>query len=194
MPIPLGVLAVAGAGGGAAGAYDLLETTILTTNTASVTFSSLGSYSAYKHLQLRYTARVDVSSTSFEVDLFARINGVTTAGSYRKHQLRGNGSSVSSESASEDLLRFGGVPADGQTSTNQFGPGIIDILDFNSTNKLKTIRWFGGQVIFYASSTLDGYVQLVSGALQSTNAITSIQLFVNDNFVPGSRFSLYGIK
>ena len=35
------------------GAYDLLETTTLTSSASSVTFSGLGSYTDYKHLQIR---------------------------------------------------------------------------------------------------------------------------------------------
>jgi hypothetical protein len=33
-------------------AFDLLETTTLTTSASSVTFSGLGAYSDYKHLQI----------------------------------------------------------------------------------------------------------------------------------------------
>ncbi len=194
MPIPLGILAVAGAGAaGGGGSYDLLETTLISSNTASVTFSSLGSYSAYKHLQIRYTARVDVTTTASSATLFARVNNNSSAGAYDYHKLAGDGSSVASSYSNEDLLRAFQIPADGQTTTNQFGAGVIDILDFNVTTKRKTIRWFGGSLIEYGGTTVQN-VQLFSGMLASTSAITSFQLFVNDNFVAGSRFSLYGIK
>ena len=47
MPFGLGFFATAGAG--AAGSFDLLETQVLGSAQASVTFSSLGTYSNYKH-------------------------------------------------------------------------------------------------------------------------------------------------
>ena len=183
MPIPLGVLAVAGAGASGGGTFDLLETTLITTNTASVTFSSLGSYSAYKHLQIRMTVR-GASGTFPEFKL--RFNGQSST--YAYHHIRGFGSAVnSSGTTGNDYLRIGSAP--NTATTSAYYALVIDILDFSNTNKNKVLRALGGY-------TADGYddVRLQSGLWVSTNAITSIGLFADVNIASGSRFSLYGIR
>jgi hypothetical protein len=188
MPIPLGVLAVAGAGAGATGSFDLLETTVLGSNAASVTFSSLGSYSAYKHLQVRYT--VKTARTAFDIDFYQlTLNGVTTA-SYAYHHLGGNGSSVTSDNGANSSFIYPWITVPGNATTSGFGAGILDLLDFSSTSKNKTVRIFAGQTV---SATR--YLALASGFYNSTNAITSMTFtFPNANALTGSRFSLYGIK
>ena len=60
MPIPLGVLAVAGAGAAPSGpgAYELIETTLLSSAQKQITFSNLNTYSTtYEHLQIRASIR-----------------------------------------------------------------------------------------------------------------------------------------
>ncbi len=184
MPIPLGVLAVAGAGVApvpAGNAYEWLETNILTSNQSSVTFSNLNSTygSTYKHLQIRMA----VFSSSW---VAIRMNGVTTDGAYTYHELRGNGSSVSSSAnAGGQTFLLAGL---GQAST---GPTavITDVLDAFSTNKNKTIRSLAG------TTSGGNIIQLTSGAWLNTSAITSIEIrHFNASFQTGSRFSLYGMR
>jgi hypothetical protein len=187
MPIPLGIIAVAGAGAaGAAGAYDLLETTVLGSNTASVTFSSLGSYSDYKHLQIRATIR---TARSINGDFhYIRFNS-DTGSNYAYHELVGQGSSVaSSASTSQTYIQYSRAP--GTTNTaNVFSSAVIDILDFNNSSKNTTIRSLSG----YEAAT--DAISLFSGVWLSTAAVTSITLLQPSfNTLAGSRFSLYGIK
>ena len=73
---------------------------------------------------------------------------------------------------------------------NAFGAGVYDILDPYSTTKNKTTRLFGGRGFV----TGDHKIVLASGLWRNTASVTSIDLVANDNFVTGSRFSLYGIK
>jgi hypothetical protein len=185
MPIPLGILAVAGAGGGAAaGAYEQIETQILTGTTTSITFSSIPS--TYKHLQIRAVVRGGTAATNDRPIL--RLNGVTTS-SYAEHRLVGAGSGVNSTgAASQDKIQHGLIPGNSGT-TNSYAAMIIDILDSSVTTKNKTIRTLmGGHWNSFE-------IALVSGALFSTNAITSATLGTNNgSFATGSRFSLYGIK
>jgi hypothetical protein len=189
MPIPLGVLAVAGAGAaGGGGSFDLLETTLISTNTASVTFSNLNTYADYKHLQVRYTARND-TTTSGAITM--RMNGVSTS-SYSFHYLYGTGTSVLSFGTSNQTgLRSGLIiPSDGRTSN--YGPSIIDILDFSNTSKNTTIKAFYGIQDGLGASN---EIALASGAFLNTAAITSLNFTPPaGNFVSGSRFSLYGIR
>jgi len=166
-----------------AGAYDLLETTTLTSSASSVTFSGLGSYSNYAHLQLRMVIRGG-SSDNFSYTL----NGDTSS-IYALHRIRGNGSSVTAY-ASTSASSAGGyeMPTSGYVS-GAFGAIVMDILDFSSTSKNTTVRGL------YGHAADGNRVGLVSNLYASTDAITS---FTTDGggggFGSGCRFSLYGIK
>lgn len=183
----LGILN-AQAAGGAAGAYDLLETQVLSSSASSVTFTGLGSYSDYKHLQIRATYKED--ATGFYSGLL-RVQFNSDSGSnYASHRLNGTGSTVSSgaltSQTSIDALRS---PTTDVTA-GAFGGGVIDILDFSSASKNTTLRSLSG---FAAEGVSIG---LLSGLYISTSAITSISLIpaFGTNIVTGSRFSLYGVK
>lgn len=180
MLIPLGFLAVSGV---SAGSFDLLETQVLGSSTASVTFSSLGTYSNYKHLQIRVAARTDRSGAADD-NVIMRFNG-DSGSNYSCHNLRGNGSSVISGALTNETKIV--ARAIGGNDGN-FGAVVIDILDAFETTKYKTSRSLGG----YATNI----VELGSGSWRNTAALTSILLDqdVGSNFLTGSRFSLYGIK
>jgi hypothetical protein len=189
MPIPLGILAVAGAGApAAAGAYDLLETTVLGSAAASVTFSSLDSYSNYKHLQIRLAAQS--SRTAFDIDEVDLTFNSDTGANYAYHNLYGEGSSVLSGGAySVNSIAIGQVSTS-LTSANAFSSNVIDILDFNSSSKNTTVRSLSGMI-----GTTRYRARLSSGVWLNTASVTSIRLLCGSaNFVAGSRFSLYGIK
>ena len=177
----------------AAGSYDLLATTILTSATSSVTFSSLGDYAAdYQHLQIRCVTRGSDGATAFE-NVRARFNG-DTGNNYVWHLLSGNGSSVLSETAGANQSNIlAGVSAGGSQPANLFVPAVIDILDFANTSKNTTIRHLSGGP---RPTGGENRVSLGSGAWLNTAALTSILLFPQaaPNFVSGSRFSLYGIR
>jgi hypothetical protein len=177
----LGIFSAAGAGGAVADtSYELIETSIVSgASTSTVTFSSLGSYSGtYKHLQVRAVA----SSAASNNDARIRLNGITSA-SYSHHNLVGTGSSVVSAASTSD------------TSINAFylggtavGAAVIDILDAYSTTKNKTVRLLQG-------NTGSTRVALSSGALLTTDSITSVSLLSNAGvWAAGSRFSIYGLK
>jgi len=196
MPIPLGVLAVAGAGAGpvvAGNAYEWLETQVLGTAVASISFSNLNTNygSTYQHLQIRMVARSDEVGSGNLRDLRIRTNG-DTAGNYAAHVLRGDGAAVSSNAASSQTsvataMALFPRPDNG---TNQYGAAIIDFLDAFETTKYKTIRVLGG-----AKPTGEDQIFLGSGLWQNSNALTSITLFANSgNLAVDSRFSLYGLR
>lgn len=183
MPFGLGFFATAGAGG-AAGSFDLLETQVLGSNTASVTFSSLSTYSNYQHFQLRVTARMSFSDP--ERSLVLRFNA-DTASNYNNHGLFGNGSSAGSFYFADTYISIGSFPAANATA-NAFGPGVIDILDPYETTKNKTVRSLAG-------TPTTPQISLRSGLWRNTAAVSSITLLdPTSNLVTGSRFSLYGIK
>jgi len=182
----LGILNSQAAGGGAGATdFDLLETTTLASAASSVTFSGLGSYSDYKHLQIRTLQRTTGTGTGVG-DIIINFNSDTSA-SYARHRLGGNGSSVfSGASTSVTSLTYGQTtPRDGEPA-GVFGSGVMDILDFSSTNKNTTTRFFTGAL---------NHIRLFSGLFFKTDAITSIT-FADQagDFATGSRFSLYGVK
>lgn len=189
MLIPMGILAASGAGA-LPPAYDLISTSLISTTTASVTFSSLPT--EYTHLQIRWTGRS--SRVDYQDQTAIRLNGITT-NTYYSHILRGNGSQVTS--SYQDIFNII-FPTNGfdlfasQESSNLFGGGIIDILDFNSSTKRKTVRMLSG----IAGGTQAREIILTSGInSSSTAALTSITFFPrNGSWLSGSRISIYGIK
>ena len=185
-PIPLGILDFPT---GAAGAYDLLETQILTSSAASVTFTGLGSYTDYKHLQIRSVQRSTNAIDNIS-NVYLRFNS-DTGSNYALHWLEGDGSSVSSAAFTSQIriqIRRA-LPRDGATA-NSFGASVIDILDFADSNKYTTIRALGG-----VNTASNSNIALGSGLWMNTNAITSLELASSSSdFAIGSRFSLYGVR
>ena len=190
MPIPLGVLAVAGAGAPVANAYELLETEILAGTAASVTFSNLNSTygSTYQHLQLRIVGRSSGQSGTGYAASYIRINNDSTTANYKNHLLYGDGSSTGSSTwtITSDGFRYADISGSSSTA-DAFTPVIVDILDPFETTKNTTFRSFNG-------NTNAPIVMLSSAAWFDTAAVDEIRLVTVSNFVAGSRFSLYGLR
>jgi hypothetical protein len=185
MLIPFGILSAAGISSD----YELIETQILGTAAASVTFSGLAAYAdTYKHLQIRATIRTNRTGQSGDIFGF-RFNG-DTGSNYNAHELAGTGSAVvSGRSGSQTSMWVVYVAATSQAANN-FTAMITDITDAFSSTKNTTARSFLG------IGDSDRQVVLMSGLWRNTASLTSIQMFgVNSASVAvGSRFSLYGIK
>lgn len=188
MPIPLGILAASRVQA-SAGAFDLLETQLISSQTGSVTFSSLSSYaSTYQHLQIRLTVRGTrpANGDGFSI----RFNG-DTGTNYSRHAINGFGSG-SPESYGVANQSYGDAGACPGTSSpgGTFAATVIDILDPFETTKFKTTRTLTGQ------PGAQFQVGVGSGNWRSTNAVSSITLFVQsgNDIAASSRFSLYGIR
>lgn len=165
----------------------LIAETVLTSTTASVTFdvSSLAAL-GYKHLQIRYAGRSNRGDT--DSILTIAFNGATST--YRSHYLYGNGSTAISADYSGAFIRTYAGLAGATLTSDVFSAGVIDIADFSSATKNKTVRSFVG-----ICHTSYPRITLNSGAWFNTAAITSITL--TDEFstmIAGSRFSLYASK
>ena len=169
--------------------FDLLETQVLASSAASVSFTSLSTYAAdYQHLQLRIVARSARSSTSS--DMYLKFNGDAGA-NYSQHYMRGDGSAM--ESANLQISGTNGIrmyqTLTAATNTaNSFAATVVDIINPFESTKNTTARFLSG---FTGSLNR---VLLESGAWLSTDAVTSITLteYLGSNIVTGSRFSLYG--
>jgi hypothetical protein len=169
------------------GAYQLLETVVLTSSQASVEFTNLaGKYSAdYKHLQIRGAIRAPNSGT-FRMFLM-RFNG-DTAANYSSHLLYSDGPGSLSDGTKTSM--WWSYSAAGSSPANAFGGVVTDILDAFETTKNKQIRTLGGGPNGY------NLLNLVSGSWRNTSAVTSITLLNQDGdgFAAGSRISIYGIR
>lgn len=168
--------------------FELLESTILSTTASSVGFSSLNTYTGYRHLQVRFSCRNDVT-TSGAIAL--RMNN-DSGSNYSYRFIYGTGTSVTSfGSGGQTLLRAGlTIPSDGRASN--FAPSIIDILDYASTNKNTTIRVLYG---LQDGTGASNEIAIASGAWYNTAAVTSLTFTPPaGNFVAGTRFSIYGVK
>tara|TARA_R110001592_G_scaffold100168_3_gene284518 strand:+ start:2972 stop:3550 length:579 start_codon:yes stop_codon:yes gene_type:complete len=185
----LGILNSQAAGGGG-GAFDLLETyDVTTTGVDEIDFTGLSSYSDYQHLQLRYVAGLETTDTS-PITLLFRLNS-DSGSNYAWHHLMGNSGSVtsSSGSATSYIQLQKALDTDSDTS-DQFGAGVVDFLDFSSTNKNTTLRGLFGSTL-----STDPAVALASGLWNNTAAVTTINIIRTGlNFAVGSRFSIYGTK
>jgi hypothetical protein len=165
---------------------DILQEIILGESTSSVTFESLSQYaSTYQHLQVRMVIRSDRAASD---DWANFIYNSDTGSNYSQHSMRGNGSTVSAVAvATSSNTQWAAVTAAATTTTNVFGPAVVDILDPFDTSKNTTLR------------TLHGFpnaVYLSSGAWYDTDALTSIEIkpIFGSNWVSGSRFTLIGLK
>jgi hypothetical protein len=191
MLIPFGVFSAGAGATTPSSSFELISTAFGTGSSSVITFSSIPS--TYKHLQIRLVAR---GTSNYNGYLQIQFNG-DAASNYSWHALNGgdNGSNVLSQagSSASSILRnnyFDDIPSASNT-TDAYGGGVVDVLDYGSTAKFKTVKQLFGKNSDY------GYiVGLSSGSWRSTSAITSITLTGSDlgNFTTQSRFSLYGIK
>lgn len=166
---------------------ELIASTIVSnTSTNTVIFNVSSLSSSYKHLQIRSTGRsTQALSDSIQ---WIRFNGDTGA-NYSYHWITGNGTTVSSNGGTSTTLIRAGTDIGSTSSGSIFGANIIDILDPFSSTKNKTVRSLSGAI------GATSQIFLLSGSWMSTAAVTSIYVYVNnENWVPGTRISLYGIK
>jgi hypothetical protein len=168
--------------------YESIASATGTGSSATITFSSIPS--TYKHLQIRWIARSTFSSSS-AIAIKVYVNSDTGA-NYAYHQIFGDGvSATATGSASQTEISLGGACAGNSMTSGIMGTGILDIADYASTSKTKTLRLTTG----IDSNTSAGSIRLSSALWNSTTAMSSISFETNNgNFGTTSTFALYGIK
>lgn len=172
----------------ATGSYESIASQTLSSSQASITFSSIPS--TYQHLQIRAISQ-DTNNNNFPSVYYLEFNGSATA-VYDTHFLWGNGTAANANNQLNGAyISFENSQTRAYTGmTDAFGASIIDIHDYASTNKNKTVRAFTG-----AEANAAGYcVNLISGCWRNTSAISSIKLTSGNSFSAKTVFSLYGIK
>jgi hypothetical protein len=153
--------------------------------TSTITFSSIPS--TYKHLQIRGLVR-DGAATTYSYYKI-RFNS-DTGSNYRDHLIFGNGSIRGADTYNLTYHNLDGI-AGGAASAGIFGSTIVDILDYTSTTKNKTLRALVG-----TDRNGAGEIYFNSGLYYATPvAISTITLTPGTgNFAEYSSFALYGIK
>lgn len=171
--------------------YDLLETATLTEIQATVNFSNLISAygSSYQHLQIRYVAK-DNRNFYNTSGWYMQFNN-DSGSNYTGHVLYGDGSAANSYNDAawtNASLVIAANSASNNSETGQFAAGIVDILDPFENTKYTTSRARSGNV--------PGQLAINSHLWNSTAAIDSISIIQgsSNQFISGSRFSLYGLK
>jgi hypothetical protein len=160
---------------------------------SSISFTSIPS--TYKHLQVRLIARNNDTSI-YGSGLKATFNSDTGA-NYAYHILRGDGGggtpgTYNGTGQTSTLLSYDSA-ANGEMA-NMFGAGVIDIIDYQNTNKYKTVRSLIGRD--NNGSGGGGGISHDSGLWMSTSAISTINILPNGGtgFMQYSHFALYGIE
>ena len=165
----------------------IATTTVGAGGTTSIEFTSIPQN--YTHLQLRISCRSTTAAGLSWSRL--RMNSDSTNANYKGHQLYGDGSSAASTNFGSDpgVAAFLTVGSTG--TANVFNAAIIDILDYNNTNKYKTIKVLQGN-----DTNGAGYIIFHSGVWMSTSSINSLTFLdvSSGNYAQYSTFSLYGVK
>ena len=169
------------------GAMESIATvTVGSGGSTSVVFDNISG--SFQHLQLRWIARGTRSATSDS--LLVQFNSSST-NHWQYHDLYGDGATAASINASGPggTCYLGNATA-ATALASTFGSGITDILDFSSTTKNKTVRYFQG---FDRNGA--GTVSIGSGAFFTTSAITKMTITTaNGNIDQYSTFALYGVR
>ena len=170
--------------------YESIATINITSNTAFATFSSIPQ--TYTSLQIRAITRAsNVNGGTFNSMIFNADSGAN----YSTHYLDGDGTSASAgwSPASSNYIQTTYQGADASAQANVFNGIIIDIHDYASTTKNKTVRVLSG---YNDNGASIGHIDLMSGLWVNTSSINTIKLgfYGSHQLVAGSTFALYGIK
>lgn len=162
--------------------------TIVGAGNSPVQFSNIPQ--TYRHLQIRCSAWVSPAISTNTI--FIRFNN-DVGNSYRYHMFVGDGTGVYSDQTTglwNAVFGAGSVAGSGYAPA----PSIIDIIDYSSTSKNKSVRSYHGVDGNLSSASFT--INMVMGAYFSLNAITSIEIWDNSGsgFASGSSFALYGIR
>ena len=163
----------------------IATTTVGSGGSSTVTFSSIPS--GFEHLQIRAIARLSQATT--DENALIRFNSDTSS-NYNSHYLFGDGNSAAAGGGASSTTMLAFRLTGSSSGANIFGVGVMDILDYDNTNKNKVARTITGH-----DQNGSGFVFYWSGLWRSTNAITSIDITTtSSSFVEYSQFALYGIK
>lgn len=183
MPI-LGVVASSRLGS----SYTLIAENRLTSDTATVTFSSIPN--SYAHLELWASMRGN-NASPFQ-DYYMQFNG-DTSNTYRRGEywIRGSQTAPSGYGVNSSLPSvYGGQGLGDQAGANYFAATLLQINDYASSTKFKTVDSLTGN-----QNTSDGFAIWYDGVWENTAAINSISLINTGGsvFRANTYFTLFGV-
>jgi len=170
--------------------YESIATVTATGGDSFLEFSSIPS--TYASLQIRGIAQDTNTGGTGAVSINIRFNS-DSGSNYAIHELRGDGTSATaqgSDNYSSPLIYNAQWRA--STSSSIFGVSIIDIHDYASTSKYKTVRYMAAAD--GNTGNTSSRISLGSALWMSTSAINTIRIIPFVAFAAGSTFALYGIK
>ena len=163
---------------GASAAFTSIATITATGGETSFTFSSIPT--TYTDLQIRYSIISNADSP------YMGFNGDSGA-NYAWQDLYATNVTGTIGIGNDTHMQIGGYYSGGVNGYPLFG--IVDIHDYLSTSKNKTIKSISG----ISHNATSDEVDLISGTWLNTAAISSITITGNAT-TAGSTISLYGIK
>lgn len=169
------------------GNFDLISQQFGNGSVSSITFSSIPQ--TYKSLQLRVNV---LNAAGGSTQCGVQFNSVTTG--YYYHGLAATNGNTAYADVFGNVAYIIGSPASaGGLSISYPAVSIIDIIDYTSTSKFKTIKGILGiNNNVNVSSTMGAY----GGLYPSTTAITSLTYYSTGSnaFSSTSSFALYGVS
>ncbi len=166
--------------------YTLISSNVLTTATASVTFSAIPS--TYTDLVVRLSARTDQSNPT--ATFIVRVNGSSAANYSATYLYTGGSSPISYRDTNATSMEYGGATANTGTA-NTFGSSELYFPNYAGTTNKPSSSFYVGE----NNSASVFLIGVAAGLRSVTDAITSITCQTNSgNFVSGSSFYLYGIS
>jgi hypothetical protein len=190
MPLLFGNTASSGLG--VTSSYESIATAMGTGSSGTITFSSIPS--TYKHLQLRIMAQGTSGAGGYPTSLSAfRLNNDTNSNYYVHRMITDGTAGTPFAGSNTSTGEFFYLPG---ADTNFYGNVIVDILDYQNTNKKKVLRNIAASD--RNGSAAPGRIAMNSMLWDSTAAINTITIVADPtyhgNWSTSSSFALYGIK
>lgn len=189
MPI-LGTIASQITGRLATNSFESIQTiSVGAGGSATIDFTSIPQ--TYKHLQIRGIGR-DGRSGAGANTVKLNFNGDTSA-AYNYHEFGSDGAAVTATALTANTFGIAGDNISPPAASTNMGLYLININDYASTNKYKSVFMTGGYVY---DATPSGELVIWTNSWASNSAITRITLTPNTgvSFTQYSHFALYGIK
>lgn len=176
------------------GAFESIATvTVGSGGASSITFSDIPA--GFQHLQVRAQTRNTQNVGGDNVVM--HFNSDTTYTNYRSHYLDGNGTAAAA--GTFQLTWATGTViaenvADALYTSSIFSGIVVDILDYASTSKYKTIRSLAG-----SDNNGSGRIAVCSAVWMSTSAVTGLTVKcypgnVSSTLAQYSTVALYGVR
>jgi hypothetical protein len=162
---------------------------------ASTTLGSAQSTITMANISQNYTDLIVIpylQATANDVGVGIYFNSDNGNNNYSRTWYRGWSTAVGS-TRSTDQATIGNLTSQTGAANNLFNAYHINIMDYTSTNKYKTLIYQAGNMQTTASNTEVGFG---AGLWRSTAAITSLTFVCGgaSTFTTGSNVTIYGIR